>query len=129
MCSDDGIQQNPVDRRRLRTDKLLRMRQYNSLPTTPADGVTEGLTEMLDMIRRQRSNSHRTDSSLSDGGKSVVAERELNELATSLVSKFELSDEDGEKSNNDMEVERKRHTTAKHRTNSTTLRSVFCHIL
>ena len=127
VSSDDGLG-NPVDRRRLGREKLLRMRQYNSLPATPAEGVSESLTEMLDNIRRQRSNSHRTDSSLSDGGKSGAAEKELNELATSLVSKFELSDEEGDKST-DMEGEHKKPNTAKHRTNSTTLRSVFCHIL
>ena len=126
VSSDDG---NPaVERLKLGRENLLRMRQIHSLPDTPAECVSESLTELLDNIRRQRSNSHRTDSSLSDGGKSGGAERELTELANSLVSRFELSDEELEKSS-DMETERKKLNTAKLKGSSTTLRSVFCHIL
>ena len=126
VSSDDS---NPaVERLKLGRENLLRMRQIHSLPDTPAESVSESLTELLDNIRRQRSNSHRTDSSQSDGGRSGGAERELSELANSLVSRFELSDEELEKSS-DMETERKKLNTAKLKGSSTTLRSVFCHIL
>lgn len=128
VSSDDGS--NPVIERRItRQDKqLLRMRHVHSLPDTPADGgVSESLTELLDNIHRQRSNSHRSGSSLSErsgGG----GERELTELANSLVSKFEISDDELEKSS-DIETEQKKRKTAKHKGSSTTLRSVFCTIL
>ena len=106
------------------------MRHVHSLPDTPVDGgVSESLTELLDSIRRQRSNSHRSGSSLSDGGRSGAGgEKELTELANSLVSKFEISDEELEKSS-DVETEQKKRKTAKHKGSSTTLRSVFCTIL
>ena len=130
VSSDDGGGgSNPVVERRItRQDKLLRMRHVHSLPDTPVDGgVSESLTELLENIRRQRSNSHRSGSSLSErsgGG----GERELTELANSLVSKFEISDEELEKSS-DIETEQKKRKTAKHKGSSTTLRSVFCTIL
>ena len=129
VSSDDGS--NPtIERRKLGRDKLLRMRHVHSLPDTPVDGgVSESLTELLENIRRQRSNSHRSGSSLSDGGRSGAGgERELTELANSLVSKFELSDEELEKSS-DVETEQKKRKAAKHKGSSTTLRSVFCTIL
>ena len=68
VSSDDGTASttNPVERCKVRRENLLRMRHVHSLPTTPADMVSESLTELLDNIRRQRSNSQRTDSSLSD---------------------------------------------------------------
>lgn len=129
VSSDDGS--NPtIERRRLGRDKLLRMRHVHSLPDTSVDGgVSESLTELLENIRRQRSNSHRSGSSLSDGGRSGTGgEKELTELANSLVSKFEISDEELEKSS-DVETEQKKRKTAKHKGSSTTLRSVFCTIL
>ena len=130
VSSDDG---NPagIERRNMSRDKLLRMRHVHSLPDTPGDCISEGLTELLDNLRRQRSNSHRSGSSLSDGGRSGAGgERELTELANSLVSKFELSDEDPEKTSDIETEQKKRKTAAKHKSSSsTTLRSVFCHIL
>ena len=126
VSSDDG---NPIERRKIAHDKLLRMRHVHSLPDTPGDSVSESLTELLETIRRQRSNSHRSGSSLSDGGRSGAGgEKELTELANSMVSKFELSDEDLEKSS-DLESDQKKRKTAKHKGSTTTLRSVFCRIL
>ena len=127
VSSDDG---NPVIERRKRgRENLLRMRHVHSLPATPAEGVSESLTELLDNIRRQRSNSHRTDSSLSDGGRSGAAERELNELTNSLIQKFEISEDEEAEKSSDMEIDQKKRKTAKLKGSSTTLRSVFCHIL
>lgn len=126
VSSDDG--NSAIERRKLGRENLLRMRHVHSLPDTPTECVSESLTELLDNMRRQRSNSHRTDSSLSDGGRSGGAEKELSELANSLVSKFEISDEELDKSS-DMETEYKKRKTAKHKGSTTTLRSVLCHIL
>ena len=124
VSSDDG---NPVIERRKRgRENLLRMRHVHSLPNTPGDSVSESLTELLDNLRRQRSNSHRTDSSLSDGGR---AERELNELTNSLIKKFDISEDEEAEKSSDMEIDQKKRKTAKHKGSSTTLRSVFCHIL
>ena len=131
VSSDDGggqrdRQRRPTSRNR---DKLLRMRQYNSLPATPADtAASETLTELLENIRRQRSGSTRTDSSLSDhdgvpeGNRSSKGEKDMNDLANSLVSKFDLSDDDAEKSC-EMETESSRRRTAY------PLRSAYCCVL
>lgn len=128
VSSDDG-NQPAIERRKIGRENLLRMRHVHSLPDTPAtEAISESLTELLENIRRQRSNSHRSGSSLSDGGKSGGGERELSELANSLVAKFEISDEEFEKSS-DMETDLKKQKTAKHKGSSTTLRSVFCQIL
>ena len=130
MSSDDGGSKDGTPRRTHRREKLLRLRQYSSLPATPADFNSESLTDILDNIRRQRSGSCRTDSSLSDGGRSGTGDRDMNELANSLVEKFELSDEDvsAEQSMDTgspvMSGEHNRRTNG-----STTLRSVFCNIL
>ena len=123
VSSDDGG--GDKQRKLSRRDKLLGMRQYSSLPATPAEtGASESLTELLENIRRQRSASTRTDSSLSDGGKSVGSQKDMNELANSLVSRFELSDEEAVC---EMETDTGEH---KQRTNNNaTLRSVFCCIL
>ena len=119
VSSDDGGQRDK-HRRMRNKDKLLRMRQYNSLPATTADAAAETLSELLENMRRQRSGSTRTDSSLSGG------EKDMSELANSLVSRFELSDEDStEKSMHESSME----TDAQRRTGNTTLRSVFCCIL
>lgn len=119
VSSDDGGHRDK--HRRHNKDKLLRMRQYNSLPATTADSASESLSELLENMRRQRSGSTRTDSSLSGG------EKDMSELANSLVSRFELSDEEStEKSLQEtcMETE-----STQQRTGSTTLRSVLCCIL
>ena len=132
VSSDDGggkrdRQRRPTSRNR---EKLLRMRQYNSLPETSA---SESLTELLENIRRQRSGSTRTDSSLSDhegipeevsegGRNSKAGEKAMNDLANSLVSKFDLSDDEVEKSS-EMETEGSRKRTAH------PLKSAYCCVL
>lgn len=115
ISSDDN--QNDVIKRPTRKDRLLRLRPYNSLPATPAEN-SESLTDLLDSIRRQRSGSCRTDSSLSDGGGG-----DMKNLASSMVAKFDLSDEDS-----GGHVAMETDAGADVRT-STTLRSVFCNIL
>ena len=121
VSSDDGGHRDKHRRHVRNKDKLLRMRQYNSLPATTADAA-ENLTELLENIRRQRSGSTRTDSSLSGG------EKDMSDLANSVVSKFELSDEESTEKSQEgasMELEEARPL----RTGNTTLRSVFCCIL
>ena len=123
VSSDDGGHRDKHRRHVRNKEKLLRMRQYNSLPATTADGnAAENLTELLENIRRQRSSSTRTDSSLSGG------EKDMSDLANSVVSKFELSDEESTEKSQEcasMELEEARPS----RTGNTTLRSVFCCIL
>lgn len=121
VSSDDGGHRDKHRRHVRNKEKLLRMRQYNSLPATTADAA-ENLTELLENIRRQRSGSTRTDSSLSGG------EKDMSDLANSVVSKFELSDEESTERSQEgaaMELEEARPL----RTGNTTLRSVFCCIL
>ena len=74
ISSDDGsasvVSTKDVIRRpHQKRDRLLRLRQYSSLPATSENLNSESLTELLDNIRRQRSGSCRSNSSLSDGGK------------------------------------------------------------
>ncbi len=121
LGSDDGGKGETQKRLRKRRDNLLRMRGYNSVPSASADvSASESLTELLENVRtnRQRSGSTRTDSSLSDGGRSGG---DMSELANSMVSKFEISDDEGDRSSMDTDVD--------HRERTTTLRSVFCKLL
>lgn len=125
ISSDDGVgmSQNDVVKRRTRKDRLLRLRPYNSLPTTPAENSgSESLTDLLDSIRRNRSGSCRTDSSLSDGGGG--GEKDMKNLANSMVKNFDLSDEDSG-GHVAMETDAGSEVTR----TSTTLRSVVCSIL
>ena len=128
ISSDDGINmnQNDVTRRPARKDRLLRLRACNSLPATPADNSgSESLTELLDSLRRNRSGSCRTDSSLSDGGGgSGEKEKDMKNLANSMMVKFDLSDEDS-----GGHVAMETDAGSEVRRTSTTLRSVFCTIL
>lgn len=56
---------------------------YRSVPSTPAEGSgSESMSDMLLSARRPRSNSARTDSSLSD----------IGDIAFQMYGKFELSD-------------------------------------
>ncbi len=132
ISSDDG--NNPMEtvRRPSKKERLLRLRQYNSLPATPADNsASESLTDLLDNLRRNRSGSCKTDSSLSDGGDNMA------DLAKSAASKFELSDEDY---GQNMVVEPEdpappppppslENGMVKRAQASTTLRSVLCSII
>ena len=143
ISSDDGstISTKDVIRRphAHKRDRLLRLRQYSSLPATSENLNSDSLTELLDNIRRQRSGSCRTDSSLSDGGKSGGGEKDMAELANSLVSKFELSDEEAASLEQSMETETGtetaaaaaalQHSSTVRTSNSTRLRSVICTIL
>ena len=142
ISSDDGSCMSTKDVIRRphahKRDRLLRLRQYSSLPATSENLNSDSLTELLDNIRRQRSGSCRTDSSLSDGGKSGGGEKDMAELANSLVSKFELSDEEAASLEQSMETEALNEpplaqTPTQQQTvrtsNSTRLRSVFCAIL
>lgn len=142
ISSDDGLGQMET-RKPHRKERLLRLRPYNSLPTTPAENSgSESLTDLLDSLRRKRSGSCRTDSSLSDGGgpgnemraraKSegqATSGADMRNLAKSMVSKFDLSDEDS--NHVAMETEEGSEESAGHgvRRTSTTLRSVFCTVL
>ena len=122
LGSDDGGQADRQRRLRKSRDNLIKMRGYGSVPNTPADvNAPESITELLENMRKQRSSSMRTDSSLSDGGKSCG---DMSELANSMVSKFELSDEEGDKSSMDTDTDHKERTAA-----NITLRSAFCSIL
>lgn len=132
ISSDDGI--SPMDfKRPARKDRILRLRPYNSLPATPAEhSGSESLTDLLDSMRK-RSGSCRTDSSQSDGG----GDKDMTNLATSIVTKFDLSDEEGT-AHVAMEMEAAAHVTMETearngvlepKRTSTTLRSVFCNIL
>ena len=136
ISSDDGreFQQTTTTRRQ----KLLRLRQYNSLPSTPADenSATEGLNELLDTMRRNRSGSNRTDSSQSDGG---GGDKDMGELARSVFTMFEQSDEDSghvmmETNHSTGTIENgtkggKEGGGGRRTSPSTTLRSVFCNVL
>ena len=145
ISSDDGNNQRTEPRRPNRKERLLRLRQYNSLPATPGvDSGSESLTDLLDNMRRNRSGSCRTDSSLSDGGEKTPSDgrgdktltegrgdKDMTALARSMVSKFELSDEDSGGQvvmDTDGPVE-----NGEGRVNlvmkNTTLRSVVCNIL
>ena len=73
ISSDDGsssvISTKDVIRRpQHKRDRLLRLRQYSSLPATSENLNSDSLTELLDNIRRHRSGSCRSNSSQSDGG-------------------------------------------------------------
>ena len=128
VSSDDGSQTEERKRRSTNRQKLLRMRQYNSLPATPAEtSASESLTEILENMRRARSSSNRTDSSLSDGGNKSGGEKELNELANSMVTRFDISDEEGERSiENCMDVDGEHRVK---RDSSVRTYSVLCCIL
>lgn len=65
-------------------EKLRKMiMSYRSVPSTPADGSgSDSFTDMLAPVRRPRSYSARTDSSLSD----------TNDLAHQITERFQLSD-------------------------------------
>lgn len=98
ISSDDGKSPHDIQARPSRKGQLLRLRQYNSLPATPADNsASESLTDLLDTFRKTKTavvtTPCRTDSSFSDGGGG--GDKDVGELASSIVSKFELSDEDG----------------------------------
>lgn len=155
MSSDDGISvaRDVRTAHSSRKERLLRLRHYNSLPTTPNDNlVSDSLTNLLENIRRERSGSVPSNSSQSDGGPCAgKGDRDMNDLANSIVSKFELSDDDvyGCSIEHSMETcEAGKGSTAltnggnrnlscnsspcisgKLTTNNTTLRSVFCSIL
>ena len=68
---------------------------YRSVPSTPAEGSgSESLSEILLSARRPRSNSARTDSSLSD----------IGDIAFQMYGRFELSDgEELEQSGDDID--------------------------
>ena len=68
---------------------------YRSVPSTPAEGSgSESLSEILLTTRRPRSNSARTDSSLSD----------IGDIAYQMYGRFELSDgEELEQSGEELE--------------------------
>ena len=73
ISSDDGTAsvvstKDVIRRPHHKRDRLLRLRQYSSLPATSENLNSDSLTELLDNIRRQRSGSCRSNSSLSDGG-------------------------------------------------------------
>lgn len=76
ISSDDGsasvVSTKDVIRRpHQKRDRLLRLRQYSSLPATSENLNSDSLTELLDNIRRHRSGSCRSNSSQSDGGKEI----------------------------------------------------------
>ncbi len=95
VSSDDGAgSDNNVKARMSRKQRLLVIRHHKSLPSTSNDGHTsESLNDLLENFRRQRSGSVRSNSSLSDGIP-ASGDRDMNELANSLVSEFKLSDDD-----------------------------------
>ncbi len=148
ISSDDGGSDNKdVKARMTRKQKLLALRHHKSLPAVPNDGHTsESLNDLLEHFRRQRSGSVRSNSSLSDGIP-ASGDRDMNELANSLVSEFKLSDDDftGASMEVAMETESKGLTNGSDHTVSrdsspgvggkrtggatTTLRSVLCAIL
>ena len=153
FSSDDG--QNPLDQPSKspavsKRERLKKMRQFHSLPSTPGHEkctAGESLAELLGEMRRQRSASARTDSSLSDGGGGGGERKstgEINDLSTFLDSRCELSDEEADRScEGSMEVGRPASSTSDHggggggssggehgtRSRMTTLRSVFCSLL
>ena len=146
ISSDDGKNPHDVQAPPSRKGRLLRLRQYNSLPSTPADNsASESLTEILDTFRKTQAlaatTSCRTDSSLSDGG-GGGGDKDVGELASSILSKFELSDEDGLQASMELDphltdlsstssknMDDKRDATAMRTQTSTTLHSMLCNIL
>ena len=77
ISSDDGAAsvvstKDVIRRPHHKRDRLLRLRQYSSLPATSENLNSDSLTELLDNIRRHRSGSCRSNSSQSDGGKGIV---------------------------------------------------------
>ena len=113
ISSDDG--KSPRDQAPpTRKGRLLRLRQYNSLPATPAEhSASESLTDILESLRKRQpttsSNvSGRTDSSVSDGAGSrgTTGDRDMGELASSIVARFELSDEDALQNSMELEANR-----------------------
>lgn len=157
ISSDDGKSPRDMQAPPSRKGRLLRLRQYNSLPATSADNsASESLTDMLDTFRKNQTTagtrlSCRTDSSLSDGGGKGGGrgDKDMGELASCIVSKFELSDEDALQVS--MELDQPHNSLGNRETSvtsssftstdtnrgmptvvphsSTTLRSVFCNIL
>ena len=76
ISSDDGTAsvvstKDVIRRPQHKRDRLLRLRQYSSLPATSENLNSDSLTELLDNIRRHRSGSCRSNSSQSDGGKAI----------------------------------------------------------
>ena len=127
ISSDDGLTPLDLSKRPGRKDRILRLRPYNSLPTTPAENSgSESLTDLIDSMRRKRSGSCRTDSSHSDGGGAV--DKDMGNLASSMVSKFELSDEEAAPAM-ETELGPKNGLEMKRNSTTVTLRSVFCNIL
>ncbi len=145
ISSDDGLGQMETTKKPSRKERLLRLRPYNSLPTTPAENSgSESLTDLLDSLRRKRSGSCHTDSSLSDGGGGMgsggrdraksegqvtTSGTDMRNLARSIVSKFDLSDEDSGHIAMETEVGSEESVSNGVKRTSTTLRSVFCTIL
>ena len=149
MSSDDGAGSEKIEvrARMSRKQKLLALRHHKSLPAAPNDSLTsESLTDLLESIRRQRSGSVRSNSSLSDGVPACGGDRDMTELANSLVSEFKLSDDDFAGANVEVAMEMDKVLTngsdpnvsrdsspgvGGKRTggNTTTLRSVFCTVL
>ena len=152
ISSDDGAGGGPREVRSKSTsrkERLLRLRHFSSLPATPNENLaSDSLTNLLENIRRQRSGSVRSNSSLSDGGRSGCGgDKDMNDLANSIVSRFELSDDDagGYNAEQAMDTDKGAPLTngsdhnmsrgsspgvGSKRTGSiTTLRSVFCSIL
>ena len=166
ISSDDG--KSPRDQAPpTRKGRLLRLRQYNSLPATPAEhSASDSLTDILESFRRKQtvttttssnvSVSGRTDSSVSDSGsRGATGDRDMGELASSIVAKFELSDEDGLQGSTELDHSRllvsQEHQPAEsrgpghntcssltsmdvsaglvHTQSHATLRSIFCSIL
>ena len=129
ISSDDGLTPLDLSKRPGRKDRILRLRPYNSLPTTPAENSgSESLTDLIDSMRRKRSGSCRTDSSHSDGGGAV--DKDMGNLASSMVSKFELSDEEAAPHvAMETELGPKNGLEMKRNSTTVTLRSVFCNIL
>ncbi len=147
ISSDDGAENKDVKARMTRKQKLLALRHHKSLPAVPNDSHTsESLNDLLEHFRRQRSGSVRSNSSLSDGIP-ASGDRDMNELANSLVSEFKLSDDDFAGASVEVAMETERgltngsdHTVSRDsspgvgggkRTGgaTTTLRSVLCAIL
>lgn len=126
ISSDDGSGQMDF-RHTARKHRLLRLRHTNSLPATPAENSgSESLTDLVENLRRNRSGSCRTDSSQSDGG--GAGDKDMCNLATSMVSKFDFSDEEEAHVAMETDLGAKNGSLEVKRT-STTLRSVFCTIL
>ena len=132
ISSDDGLGHMEF-KQPTRKDRLLRLRHTNSLPATPAENsASESLTDLLDNLRRNRSGSCRTDSSLSDGGGEGGGDGggdSMCNLSTSMAAKFDFSDEETTHVAMETDPATKNGGLEVKRTGSTTLRSVFCSIL